>query len=97
MALPDQGHHVHSDGYRSDKPMDVSPERRAQAVLDDIENQVDPDYYTGLRVAYDTEVHVEVTDRRGVDPVRDIAHEYGCDVQADMRMGYPVDVEIRAE
>lgn len=83
MALPDNDHHVHSDGYYSDKG-EPDPMRMMEEVADDIEQL---DFVQAVYPDEDLDgPYVEVEyrpDYAGGDHferVEDIAEDFGCGV-----------------
>lgn len=76
MALPSNDHHVHSDGYRSDRG-EVDRERMLIEMADEIE-QID-----GVTDVWPEEDRVEVEyngDHSVYEQCEDIAAEWGCSV-----------------
>lgn len=96
MALPDNDWHVHSDGYRSDKEMSVDPERHAEEVLDEIENQIHPGNVEEATVEMGGDITVTVKDSRALDTLEEISMDYGCQIHYNGRATSASDFPIEA-
>jgi hypothetical protein len=83
MALPDNGHHVHSDGYSSEKG-NSDPMRLIEDVADEIEQEpsvtaVYPD--EDLDGPYiEVEYEPDYVDGSRFEQIETIAEDYGCRV-----------------